>query len=76
MNYTTNKTQKSLNFLDCPALTSPHQISLLQDEAIKIMLEKCGGSRMAHILLTMPFIRIAGDGKLLQVSARNRRRKC
>lgn len=53
--------------LDCPALTSPHQISMLQDETIKIMLDKCGGSRMAHILLTIPFIRLAGDGKVLQV---------
>lgn len=40
---------------------------MLQDETIKIMLDKCGGSRMAHILLTIPFIRSAGDGKVLQV---------
>lgn len=52
---------------DCPLLTAPHQISMLQDETIKVMLEKCGGSRMAHILLTIPIIRLAGDGKVLQV---------
>lgn len=57
----------SFHNIDCPALTSPHQISMLQDETIKIMLDKCGGSRMAHILLTVPFIRLAGDGKVLQV---------
>lgn len=44
---------------------------MLQDETIKILLEKCGGRRMAHILLTIPIIRSAGDGQMLQVSIPN-----
>lgn len=39
----------------------------MQDEALNLLLESCGGTRMGHILLTLPHIRSAADRQLIQV---------
>lgn len=44
---------------------------MLQDEALSLLLETCGGTRMGHILLTLPYIRSAADRKLIQVNFPN-----
>lgn len=42
---------------------------MLQDEALNLLLETCGGTRMGHILLTLPYIRSAADRQLIQVNS-------
>lgn len=39
---------------------------MLQSQTIAMLLEKCGGTRMAQLLLTLPCIRMAADRRVLQ----------
>lgn len=42
---------------------------MLQDESLNLLMESCGsGTRMGHILLTLPYIRSAADRKVIQVN--------
>lgn len=52
---------------DCGGLTSTFEVSTMQDEALNLLLESCGGKRMGHILLILPHIRSAADRQLIQV---------
>lgn len=47
---------------------------MLQDESLKLLSESSGGAtRMGHILLTLPYIRMAAaDRKVIQVLSTNR----
>lgn len=47
---------------------------MLQDESLKLLSESSGGAtRMGHILLTLPYIRMAAaDRKVIQVTPINR----
>lgn len=53
---------------DCIGLASSYEVTMLQDEALNLLLETCGGTRMGHILLTLPYIRSAADRQLIQVN--------
>lgn len=48
------------------------QISLLQNQTLCLLIEKCGGLRFGHLLLLLPQIRIAGNVQNLQVSCRGK----
>lgn len=55
--------------IDCVGLTSPYEIAVLQDDSLNLLVESCGsGTRMGHILLTLPHIRSAADRKIIQVN--------
>lgn len=54
---------------DCIGLASSYEVTMLQDEALNLLLETCGGTRMGHILLTLPYIRSAADRQLIQVNS-------
>jgi nuclear receptor subfamily 2 group E member 3 len=48
--------------------TTQHQILLLQNQTLSLLLEKCGGLRFGHLLyLILPQIRIVGNVQSLQV---------
>lgn len=49
---------------------SSQQISLLQNQTLCLLIEKCGGLRLGHIMLLLPEIKtISGNnGQLLQVN--------
>lgn len=53
--------------LDCVTLGQNHQISYLQGQTLKLLLDKSGGTRVCHILLTLPAIKMAANPKALQV---------
>lgn len=55
--------------VDCIGLASSYEVTMLQDEALNLLLETCGGTRMGHILLTLPYIRSAADRQLIQVNS-------
>ncbi|CAO1408906.1 unnamed protein product [Diamesa serratosioi] len=42
------------------------QISILQNQTLCLLIEKCGGLRLGHLLLTLPQIRQAGSPQILQ----------
>lgn len=44
------------------------QISLLQNQTLALLVEKCGGLRFGHLLQLLPQIRMAGNVQNLQVS--------
>lgn len=54
-------------------MTSTYEIAMLQDESLKLLSESSGGAtRMGHILLTLPYIRMAAaDRKVIQVLSIN-----
>lgn len=45
-----------------------HQIVLLQNQTLCLLIEKCGGLRFGQLLLILPQIRTAGNAQSLQVS--------
>lgn len=47
--------------------TTLQQTSLLQNQTLCLLMEKCGGLRFGHLLLLLPQIRIAGSIQNLQV---------
>ncbi|KAL1404266.1 hypothetical protein pipiens_005412 [Culex pipiens pipiens] len=51
---------------DHASLFSGHEILLLQDQTISLLHEKCGGVRLGHLLLLLPGIKAAANGKVLQ----------
>lgn len=51
---------------DYPQLISPHQISVLQQQTLSLLLEKCGAIRTSHLLLILPSIKSAANPTMLQ----------
>lgn len=47
--------------------TTSQHILLLQNQTLCLLLEKCGGLRFGHLLLTLPQIKFAGNVQNLQV---------
>uniref|UniRef100_A0A182NSB3 NR LBD domain-containing protein n=1 Tax=Anopheles dirus TaxID=7168 RepID=A0A182NSB3_9DIPT len=51
---------------DQPRLYAGHEVLLLQDQTVALLHEKCGGVRLGHLLLLLPAIKAAANGKVLQ----------
>ncbi|XP_037036809.1 nuclear receptor subfamily 2 group E member 1-like isoform X1 [Bradysia coprophila] len=51
---------------DCPDLLTTHNITLLQEQALNILLTKSGPTRMGHLLLVLPCIKAAADRNIVQ----------
>lgn len=52
--------------MDDQAITQ--QLLLLQNQTLCLLIEKCGGLRLGHLLLLLPQIKIIGNVQQLQVS--------
>lgn len=51
---------------DCAGLQSAADVAVLQAQTVSLLLEKCGGARMGHLLLMLPCIKIAADRRMMQ----------
>lgn len=50
--------------------TSSRQILLLQNQTLCLIIEKCGGLRLGHLMLLLPQIKAIGNAENLQVSSK------
>lgn len=47
--------------------TSSQQILMLQNQTLCLLIEKCGGMRLGHLMLLLPQIKVIGNAQSLQV---------
>jgi hypothetical protein len=47
--------------------TSSQQILMLQNQTLCLLIEKCGGLRLGHLMLLLPQIKAIGNAQCLQV---------
>lgn len=48
--------------------SSSQQILLLQNQTLCLIIEKCGGLRLGHLMLLLPQIKLIGNAQNLQVN--------